>query len=119
MYTSTSGSNPFNFNYSSFIVIDEDLITKLEIKQVIFRDQTTIVLWSDGTRTVVNCVNEIFDEEKGIAMCVVKKALRNYTKFDEALENAVYDNTVSRKERKELELKELQDIVKYKGKGDE
>ena len=45
---------------------------KLEIKKVIFNDPATIVFWKDGTKTVVKCENEEFDEEKGLAMAIVK-----------------------------------------------
>lgn len=44
------------------------------IEKVIFNDPATIVLWSDGTKTVVKCRDgEIFDKHTGFAMCVVKK----------------------------------------------
>ena len=40
----------------------------LKIKKVIFNDPATIVMWNDGTKTVVKCrVGDIFDAEKGIA----------------------------------------------------
>lgn len=44
------------------------------ITKVIFNNPATIVLWSDGTKTVVKC-NEIdeFDPEKGLAMAICKK----------------------------------------------
>lgn len=42
------------------------------IKKVIFNDPATIVLWSDGTKTVVKAVNEPFDPEKGLAMAISK-----------------------------------------------
>lgn len=50
---------------------------KFRIKKVIFNDPATIVLWSDGTKTVVKAENETFDEEKGLAMAISKKALGN------------------------------------------
>lgn len=44
------------------------------ITKVIFNPPATIVFWSDNTKTVVKCCHdENFDEEKGIAMAVVKK----------------------------------------------
>lgn len=49
----------------------------LSIKQVIFNAPATIVLWNDGTKTVVKCENEEFDPEKGLAMAIAKKALGN------------------------------------------
>lgn len=51
---------------------------KYEIKKVIFNDPATIVLWRDGTKTVVKCQDgEIFDKEKGLSMAIAKKALGN------------------------------------------
>jgi hypothetical protein len=49
---------------------------KPTIKNVIFNAPATIVMWSDGTKTVVKCgENDVFDPEKGIAMCCMKKLL--------------------------------------------
>lgn len=46
------------------------------VKQVIFNPPATIVLWADGTKTVVKCPqNDIFDPEKGLAMAIAKKSL--------------------------------------------
>ncbi len=48
------------------------------IKKVIFNDPATIVLWSDGTKTVVKCNPEDkFDPEKGLAMACMKKLFGN------------------------------------------
>lgn len=50
----------------------------MEIKNVIFNGLATIVLWADGTKTVVKVQNdEKFDPEKGLAMAIAKKALGN------------------------------------------
>lgn len=36
---------------------------------------TTVIIWKDGTKTIVKCQEgEDFDFEKGIAMCFMKKA---------------------------------------------
>ena len=49
-----------------------------EIKNVIFNEPATIVIWSDGTKTVVKCQEgEGYDPEKGLAMAISKKALGN------------------------------------------
>ncbi len=45
--------------------------------KVIFNPPATIVFWSDGTKTVVKCKEEKFDEEKGLAMAISKKAFGN------------------------------------------
>ena len=47
----------------------------LTIKDVIFNPPATIILWMDGTKTVVKDQGEVFyDPEKGMAMAVAKKA---------------------------------------------
>ena len=48
------------------------------IKKVIFNDPATIVLWKDGSKTVVKAQDgETYDPEKGLAMAISKKALGN------------------------------------------
>ena len=55
-----------------------------EIKKVIFNDPATIVLWEDGTKTVVKAQDkDQFDKEKGLAMAIVKKALGNEGRYYE------------------------------------
>lgn len=57
-----------------------------EIKDVIFNAPATIVLWADGTKTVVKAQEEEdFDLEKGLAMAIVKKALGNEGKYYETI----------------------------------
>lgn len=48
------------------------------IKKVIFNDPATIVIWGDGSKTVVKCQKrDKFDPEKGLAMAISKKMLGN------------------------------------------
>ena len=55
-----------------------NLPNKFKYKKVIFHPPATIVLWNDGTKTSVKCgENDIFDCEKGLALCFMKKALGN------------------------------------------
>ena len=50
----------------------------LGIKDVIFNDPATIILWNDGTKTVVKVQDgDRFDPEKGLTMAIVKKLLGN------------------------------------------
>lgn len=54
----------------------------VSIRKVIFSNPATIVLWSDGTKTVVKCgPDDIFDKEKGLAMAIVKKMAGNDSRF--------------------------------------
>lgn len=44
------------------------------IKKVIYKDPATIIFWSDGTKTVVKCMEgEDYDPEKGFMAAVTKK----------------------------------------------
>ena len=48
------------------------------IEKVIFNDPATIVLWEDGSKTVVKAQDgDTFDKEKGLAMALLKKLLGN------------------------------------------
>lgn len=54
----------------------------VSIRKVIVNDPATVVLWSDGTKTVVKCGPEdTFDMEKGLAMAIVKKMAGNDNRF--------------------------------------
>jgi hypothetical protein len=44
-----------------------------EVKRVIFSPPATVVLWADGSKTIVKVHDEDYDEEKGFAMAVCKK----------------------------------------------
>lgn len=46
------------------------------IKRVIFNNPATIVIWKDGSKTVVKCQDgDTFDPEKGLAMAISRKFL--------------------------------------------
>lgn len=72
-----------NFKYNPLRAFEEE-INKImfkfnlpKIENVIFNKPATIVFWSDNTKTVVKAQDEAFDEEKGLAMAIAKKALGN------------------------------------------
>ena len=72
------------------------------IKDVIFNEPATIILWADGTKTVVKCQEgEGYDPEKGMAMAISKKALGNKGNYCEVFkkwlpeEEEVNDDRVS------------------------
>lgn len=68
------------FVYKSCInvVYGKPKINMPGIKEVIFNDPATIVIWADGEKTVVKCQNgEPYDPEKGLAMAISKRALGN------------------------------------------
>ena len=47
-----------------------------EVDKVIFNEPATIVMWKDGTKTVVKChPDDCYDPEKGFLLCCAKKLL--------------------------------------------
>lgn len=57
-----------------------------EYKKVIFNPPATIVIWKDGTKTVVKCSpDDEFDPEKGLAFCFMKKAMGNSGAYNKVL----------------------------------
>lgn len=56
---------------------------RMDIVNVIFNYPATIIIWADGTKTVVKCKGEDYDQEKGFAMAIAKKALGNLGNYYE------------------------------------
>lgn len=65
-------------------------------KQVIFNPPATIVIWEDGTKTIVKRYNEDFDFEKGFAMAYLKKVFGGRNQYIKYIKNAKFqsDNDV-------------------------
>lgn len=58
----------------------------LDIKKVIFNDPATIVIWADGTKTVVKCKEgETYSKWAGLALCYAKRI--NGEKFHSAFKH--------------------------------
>ena len=77
--------NELTLTLENWIKFDKDYIidTKEDIEKVIFNDPATIVYWKDGTKTVVKCQDgDVYDKEKGLAMCVTKKFFGNKGNFN-------------------------------------
>ena len=78
----------------------QNTINPLEIENVYFNDPVTVVMWNDGTKTIVRCSeNDFYDPETGLAMAIVKKAYGNDNKFHKIfkkwLPDESYAETVS------------------------
>ncbi len=110
------------------------LITKPIPDRVIYNDPATIIIWKDGSKTVVKCMEgDEYDPEKGFAMAYLKKVLgkdygatlRKYVKpelhkrdsfdMDNFLGGAITNGFVDA--MKELD-KKLSGITGYKNKHD-
>ena len=64
--------------------------SKKGIKEVIFNDPATIVMWCDGTKTVVKCQpGDEYNKETGLAMCIAKKYLGNKGNFNEVFKKYI------------------------------
>lgn len=67
-----------------------DFVDRLYIKDVKYNPPATIVFWSDGTKTVVRCNDDIWDKEKGLAMAICKRLYGNTGNFNEEFKKWCY-----------------------------
>lgn len=59
-------------------------VNPMEIKRVYFNDPVTVVIWADGTKTIVRCQEgDVYSKETGLALCIAKKALGNKGNFND------------------------------------
>ena len=66
----------------------------LKIEKVIFNNPATIVVWSDGTKTVVKCQpGDTYSKETGLALCIAKKFLGNKGNFNEVFKKWIPEET--------------------------
>lgn len=84
-----------------------------EIDRAYFNAPYTIVIWADGTKTVVKCSEEdIYHRHTGLAMCALKKLLgdEDYSEWKRAV-NLVFDP-------RRLEANKVGDIWNYTYRSD-
>ena len=84
-------------NISTRNVLDEmfkQALNPAHYKKIIFNDPATIVVWVDGTKTVVKCCkNDKYDKMKGLALCFMKKFCEiNDVSFHSVLKEAYDEN---------------------------
>lgn len=71
------------------------------IKNVIFNDSATIVIWGDGTKTVVKCQEgDKYNAELGLAMCISKKYFGNKGNFNEVFKKWIPEEKIVYKDTK-------------------
>lgn len=64
------------------------------IKNVIFNAPATVVIWEDGTKTVVKCQpGDTYSKETGLALCIAKKYLGNKGNFNEVFKKWIPEET--------------------------
>ena len=68
-------------------------VNSMGIKDVIFNDPATIVLWKDGTKTVVKCQeNDTFSKETGLAMAICKKFFGNKSNYNDVFKQWIKED---------------------------
>lgn len=59
---------------------------RITVKKVVFNPPATIIIWNDGSKSVVKAQNgEPFDPEKGFVMAYLKKLLGNDNTFNKEI----------------------------------
>lgn len=85
---------------------DEEFDDYIEIENVIFNKPVTVVLWSDGSKTIVRCgKGDKFDKEKGLALAIVKRMLGNTGAYYDLFKKYCFAEEKP-KETKKIETKE-------------
>ena len=83
------------------------MTTGVSISKVVFNDPATIIIWSDGIKTVVKCgERDRFDPEKGLAMAITKRVLGNQGNYYNELKKWLPD-----KEEKEEKREHVKSIT--------
>lgn len=60
-----------------------------EVKRVIYNGPATVVLWADGTKTVVKCQpGDVFDRRIGFLTALAKKVYGGRGKFNDIIRKA-------------------------------
>lgn len=78
---------------------------RFEVEKVIYNYPATIVLWKDGTKTVVKCSDkDYYDKLTGFLMCLAKKAYGNTGRFNDVIREHVPENTFIRAAREFIEF---------------
>jgi hypothetical protein len=79
-----------------------------EIEKVYFNNPVTVVLWADGTKTIVRCQEgDTYSKETGLALCFAKKALGNKSNF-----NDVFHKWIPEEKNEPVDVtKEISDVI--------
>ena len=90
-------------DYMTYMTI-KGMEDNMKIKKVIFNDPATVVLWADGTKTIVKAgEGDIYDPEKGLAMAIAKKALGNKGNYYEVFKKWLPEETTNTDRGKSIE----------------
>lgn len=73
---------------------DKTQLTEADVKCVIYNPPATVIYWKDGSKTVVKCSDQDFDEgrmtpETGVVYAIAKKVLGNKGNYNDVLRRLV------------------------------
>ncbi len=79
---------------------EENMLEDFEPYDIIFQPErkTTIVIWEDGSKTIVKCHDDEFSKEFGLAMALAKK-IYGRGRFLQLVENASVQHTTEKKKK--------------------
>lgn len=77
----------FWFREESLAVIPTNVIRDDAIRQIIFSGPKTILIWSDGSKTIVSCgENDTYDRYAGFCAAVAKKMFGSTSQIKKIIE---------------------------------
>lgn len=78
LFTYATSSSSFSLSNLSFKLKPSKISVNFDslIEKVIFNGPATIIIWKDGTKTVVKCMDgDDYDREKGFMMAIIEYLL--------------------------------------------
>ena len=96
----------YDFESNSYHTIDDNLVYSIRfrasdveaidiyVKKVYFNQPYTIVIWNDGTKTIVKCTEGCkYDKYTGLVTCFLKKFMgdRGFSKFKKIANGLIKD----------------------------
>ena len=83
----------FWFREESLAVIPTNVIRDDDVRQVIFSGPKTILIWSDGSKTIVSCgENDVYDRYAGFCAAVAKKMFGSTSRVKKIIESFVKED---------------------------
>lgn len=80
-----------------------------QIKRVVFNNPATVVIWDDGSKTVVKCQpGDTYSKETGLALCIAKKYLGNKGNFNEVFKKWIPEEA---EPVKEISVEEMRGLL--------
>lgn len=82
------------------------------IEKVIFNNPATIVIWKDGTKTIVKANgDDPFIQEYGLAMAIAKKVLGNKGHYYETIKKYCVPENIAPKKPKVKKKKKVKKVL--------